>query len=127
MQTTIQPIDKSAAAAAFAACAGLDPLGLETPHSAAMAGDCFAVSGAAGAVAFSVDFREGGAWIVAAAGGGVSPMAGTALRSMEAFAKARGCAWIGFQTLRKGLHRIAQRRGYSAKPAGLGFILEKTL
>lgn len=127
MAPTIQPIDKSAATAAFAACAGLDPQGRETPHSAAMAGDCFAVSDTAGAVALSVRFEGGGAWIVAAAGGGVKPMAATVLQTMEAFAKARACAWIGFQTLRKGLHRIAIRRGYAAQACGHGFILRKSL
>ena len=92
-----------------------------------MAGDCFALSDAAGAVAFSVRFMDGGAWIVAAAGGGDKPMAGAVLTSMESMAKARACAWIGFQTMRKGLHRIATRRGYAATPQGPGYILKKTL
>lgn len=123
---TIRRITTSQAARAFVACAGLDPAGAETPESAAQAGECFAAVGPSGAVAFAVEFAEGVAWVVAAAGGG-SGMAGDTLAAIESLARGRGCSLVGFQTVRPGLRRIAQRRGYVAAACGRGVKLEKKL
>lgn len=124
----VHRIGRTEAAQAFQACAGLDPQGLETPESAAMVGECYAAAGELGRVAFSVVFSDGGAWVVAAAGGGREAMAADTLDAIEQLARKRGCTWVGFQTMRRGLHRIATRRGYHAKAQFRnGFILRKSL
>lgn len=123
---TLQRISKTEAARAFVACAGLDPQGTETPESAARAGECFELSGQPGRAVLSLQFNGGGAWILAAAGGG-DFMAGKGLPVLEGYARARGCASIGFQTMRPGLVRIAQRAGYVKAAIGSGYRLEKKL
>lgn len=124
---TLRRIGTDEAAQAFAACVGLDPEGRATPHTAAAAGECFAVEGQNGAVAVSVQFRRGVAWIVAAAGGG-GGMAGPVLAYLERIAAARGCRRIGFQTVRAGLQRVAQRQGYEmTENIGRGVKLAKNL
>lgn len=126
---TLRRITTSEAAQAFAACVGLDPEGRATPHTAAAAGECFAVEGAAGAVAVSVQFNQAKriAWIVGAAGGG-GGMAGPVLAFLERIAAHRGCKRIGFQTMRAGLRRVAQRQGYQVtENKGRGVMLTKNL
>lgn len=124
-ELTIQRISRAEAARAFAACAGLDPEKQATPESAAAAGECFSVAGPRGAVAVAVAFGGGVAWISAAAGGG-DRMAGTTLQAIESMARQRGCHVVAFQTMRQGLQRIAQRRGYTITgQIGAGVILEK--
>lgn len=124
----VHRIGRREAAQAFQACAGLDPQGLETPESAAKAGECYAADSESGRVAFSVVFADGGAWIVAAAGGGTCAMARSTLDAIEGMARKRGCTWVGFQTMRRGLLRIATRHGYQAKAQfRRGFVLRKSL
>ncbi len=124
---TLRRITKDEAAHAFTACAGLDPQGKATPDSAAQAGDCFAVKGTGGEVAFSVSFRGGVAWVNAAAGGGEG-MAGTTLEIIERLARAHQCFVVAFQTMRAGLRRVAMRQGYAvADTIGAGWKLEKQL
>ncbi|MGV0983490.1 MAG: hypothetical protein ACOYB2_02980 [Limnohabitans sp.] len=123
----IRRITKDEAARAFMACAGLDPEGKETPEHAAQAGECFAVAGKGGEVALSVAFRGGVAWVMAAAGGG-DRMAGPTLEAIERLAKAHDCFVIAFQTMRKGLKRVAVGMGYETiSNIGPGWKLEKQL
>lgn len=115
------------AARAFVACAGLDPEGKATPESAAEQGECVAFVGPFGVVHSTIDFAGAQAWIVAAAGGG-NGMAGDVLAAIEAEAARRGCSSVGFQTMRAGLRRVAQRRGYTVTDhIGAGVIMEKQL
>lgn len=126
---TLRRIGTDEAARAFAVCAGLDPEGRATPHSAAAAGECFAVEGGGGAVAVSIQFNQAKrlAWIVGAAGGG-GGMAGPVLAFLERIAAHRGCKRIGFQTVRAGLRRVAQRQGYQVtENKGRGVTLAKNL
>lgn len=126
---TLRRITTSEAAQAFAACVGLDPEGRATPYTAAAAGECFAVESAAGSVAVSVQFdrARGVAWIVGAAGGGES-MAGPVLGFLERIAAHRGCKRLAFQTVRRGLQRVALRAGYhQTENKGRGFVLAKNL
>lgn len=123
---TIQRISTTEAAQAFAACAGLDPEGIETPQSAAQAGECFAAVGQAGRVALALDFGGGVAWVIAAAGGG-NGMAGATLAAVEHLARQRGCQVVGFQTVRPGLVRVASKRGYLASACGPGVKLKKVI
>lgn len=123
---SLQRITTTEAARAFAACAGLDPEGIATPESAAQAGECFAAVGPGGRVALALDFGGGVAWVIAAAGGG-NGMAGATLAAVEHLAQTRGCGVVGFQTMRRGLVRVARRRGYVAAACGRGVKLEKKL
>lgn len=123
----LRRISKQEAAQAFAACAGLDPEGKATPESAAAGGECFALSEPSGTVAFAVQFRGGVAWVLAAAGGGAN-MAGRTLEAIERLAKANDCFVVAFQTVRRGLQRVALGRGYqTAGNIGAGVKLEKIL
>lgn len=124
---TLRRITPQEAAQAFAACAGLDPEGQATPDSAAQAGECFALKGQAGEVAFSVNFCGGVAWIVAAAGGGQA-MAAPTLERIERLARANHCFSVAFQTMRAGLRRVALRCGYQqTQQIGAGWKLAKQL
>jgi hypothetical protein len=122
---TLRRITTSEAAQAFKACAGLDPQAKQTPEGAANAGECFAVKGAGGEVAFSIAFNGGVAWVHAAAGGGDN-MAGAVLEKIERLARAHQCFCVAFQTMRRGLKRVAEARGYTvAGRIGEGWKLEK--
>lgn len=123
---TLRRITTSQAARAFEACAGLDPQAKQTPEGAANAGECFALSGPCGEVAFSVQFCGGVAWVHAAAGGG-DRMAGPTLERIEWLAKAHQCFAVAFQTMRKGLMSVAKSRGYKVTTIPSGWKLEKDL
>lgn len=113
---TLTRISAAAAAGAFQVCTGLDPDGFETPGSAAADGECLRVAGTHGAVITSVNFSDGVAWILAAAGGaGQRPMLRAFLGKMESVAAERGCRVLAFQTVRPGLKRVAQKQGYSVE------------
>lgn len=124
---TMRPATRAQAAQAFMACAGLDPEGKATPESAAQAGECVSFVGPFGIVHCSINFLGRVAWIVAGAGGG-NGMAGPVLEAIEKEAKRRGCECVGFQTVRPGLRRIAEARGYVVTDRiGLGFKMGKKL
>lgn len=123
---TLERISQAEAARAFSVCAGLDPQGIETPQSAAQAGECFAAVGQGGRVALALDFGGGVAWVIAAAGGGTG-MAGATLAAVEHLARQRGCQLVGFQTMRRGLVRVASKRGYLASACGPGVRLQKVI
>ncbi len=119
------PTTREQAARAFAACAGLDPEGQETPEGAAAAGECFELRTAAGVLHLSVSFGEGVAWIHAAAGVGQG-MTAEGLQAVERTARARGCGLVGFQTMRRGLVQRAKKQGYRiTRQVGAGFVLVK--
>lgn len=124
---TVRSLDKHQAARAFEPIVHLDPERKTTAAGAAMAGHCFAVAGPGGVVAVSVDFGGGVAWVVAAAGGG-GGMASDTLGALEHLARRAGFHTVGFQTLRRGLVRVAQRRGYiNTGTIGAGIRMEKKL
>lgn len=125
-ETALIAIPRETAARAFQACAGLDPDGVETPDSAAHAGDCYAISGRNGVLVLSIRIEDGTAWIVAAAGTGEG-MTADGLRAVEAYGRSRGCRAVGFQTLRRGLVKQAQALGYRAEPHERGHLLAKEL
>lgn len=121
------PASRDQAAAAFRACIGLDPEGRATPESAAAAGESFRLATEAGAVVYTLQMGQGACWIVAAAGTGTG-MTESGLEAVEGQARAAGCRVVGFQTIRPGLVRKAQRVGYSvAGQVGRGVILKKSI
>lgn len=92
-----------------------------------MAGQCFALTGPNGSVAVSIDFGGGVAWVVGAAGGG-GGMASDTLEAIEQMSRRAGCHTVGFQTPRRGLVRVAKRRGYiQTGTIETGIKLEKKL
>lgn len=126
-QVTVTPIARERAVTAFARCMGLDPQGVETPHSAANAGQCFQVSAPSGTMVYSAGIKGGALWCFAAAGEGAG-MAQKGLAVLERQARANGCTSVQFQTLRAGLVRVARRNGYSiARSIGAGFVLSKAI
>lgn len=123
----MNPTTREQAARAFAACAGLDPEGMETPEGAAAAGECFELHTDTGALFLSVSFSDGVGWIHAAAGTGQG-MTAEGLRAVECQAIARGCRKVGFQTVRRGLVQRAKKHGYRiTRQVGAGFVLVKAL
>lgn len=124
---TVRAATRDEAVRAFAACAGLDPERQATPESAADAGELVSFVGPFGVVHCSINFLGRVAWIVAGAGGG-NGMAGPVLEAIEKEAKRRGCECVGFQTVRPGLRRIAEARGYVVTDRiGMGVKMEKKL
>lgn len=123
----MQPIGKSEARQAFARLAGLDPEGLDAHLTAADIGQCFQLTNPRGSVVYSVGPANKSFWIHAAAGMGQG-MTEAGLAAIECQARRSGCRVVGFQTLRRGLIRRAQRLGYAICGAvGTGFILRKNI
>lgn len=123
----LESIGAEEAAQAFQACAGLDPEGLDTPHSAAAAGRCFRLHADTGELVLSVGPRGGALWCFGAAGQGRG-MTDAGLLCLERIARDAGFAGVGFQTMRRGLVKLARSRGYMVRgEVGRGFILEKVL
>lgn len=122
-----KPISRDHAARAFEVCAGMDPQGVATPQSVAGAGQCFALEAPTGRVVYALELRQGGAaWIHAAAGQG-GGMTAAGLEAVEQQARAAGCAWVGFQTMRRGLVKLAQARGYAVDKIGGGYRLQRSI
>jgi hypothetical protein len=116
------------AAQAFAACIGLDPEGIATPHSVAGAGQSFTLTTPTGKVTYTLSIKAGGCcWIHGAAGTGQG-MTESGLDVVEAQAAAAGCVRVGFQTMRRGLIQRASRKGYRITgQVGRGYIIEKSI
>jgi len=123
----LQPIGKEEAARAFEACAGLDPEGVETPQSAAAAGQCFRLTTDTGRMVLSVGGKGRALWCFAAAGEGEG-MTDAGLNCLEMLASATGYNAVTFQTMRRGLAKRARARGYAViGQAGAGNILQKAI
>lgn len=120
-------VSQEQAAHAFAVCASLDPMGIETPDSIASAGRCFKLAGDTGSGVFSVGIQESALWCYGAAGQGQG-MTAAGLRTLEHMAKTAGCKSVKFQTMRRGLMRQAIAHGYrQICPAGRGYVFEKVI
>lgn len=123
----LETISAEQAERAFAACLGLDPEELATPHTAAHAGRCFRLTGTTGQLIYSTGQRGGALWCFGAAGQGQG-MTEAGLNTLEFQARATGCKSVVFQTRRRGLIRKATQRGYEiSKAIGAGFLLKKEL
>lgn len=122
-----QRITPEQASLAFAACAGLDPEGHETPERAALAGPCFELATDTGTLAYTLSAERGIVWIHAAAGRGQG-MTAAGLAVIEQQARAAQCQRVGFQTVRRGLVRRARALGYEiTREIGAGYVLEKAI
>lgn len=112
---------------AYKACFGLDPEGIATPQSVAMAGASFRLQTKTGELVYTVSKIGREMWIHGAAGAGHG-MTRAGLIVIEAMAKANGCGTVAFQTVRRGLVKLAAAAGYETAGAiGTGQILRKKL
>ena len=84
-------------------------------------GQCFAATAQDAQAVYVVQVQNGVAWISAAKGAGPLDWSAVLLPTIEA--QAKGCASVGFQTVRRGLVRKAQKQGYQVA----GWILKKAL
>lgn len=115
------------AARIFAPLVGLDPERSATAEAIAKAGPTFRIQAQAGELVFTVSARDGTCWVHAARGTGRG-MTEVGLRVIEELAREAGCHAVGFQTLRRGLLRQAQRLGYRiAGHINTGHILQKSI
>lgn len=123
----VQPITPDEAQQAYAGCAGLDPEGLNQHLTSAHAGQCFRLTLPDGELVYTLSAARRECWIHAAAGTG-RDMARRGLLVIEHQARVSGCKEIGFQTMRAGLIRRAERMGYRICGAiGSGFIMRKAI
>lgn len=121
----LQAVSREQAARAFMACAGLNPSGYETPDSMAARGANFELTTDHGSAVYGVRRDGETLWCIAAAGQG-SGMARAGLDYLERQARANRCTRVGFQTVRRGLVRIAEKQGFEVvRQVGAGFVLEK--
>lgn len=84
-------------------------------------GQCFAATATDSQAVYVVTVENGIAWINATKGAG--PVDWSALLLPVIEAQAKGCAAVGFSTMRPGLVRKAKRQGYQVT----GWILKKTI
>lgn len=96
----------------------------DTPGEMARGGECLFVQGTSGAGFVSVDWQQGRAWIVGAAGRGGILAEG--LAGIEQAARQRGAVAVGFATFRRALVRRAKALGYEITGTdGGAWIMEK--
>lgn len=121
----LQAVSRDDAARAFGACVALNPSGHESAQSMAARSANFVYSTETGRVVYGVMRNGETLWCVAAAGQG-SGMARAGLDYLERQARANRCSRVGFQTVRRGLVRIAEKQGFEVvRQVGTGFVLEK--
>lgn len=104
-----------------------DPCGRDTVRSAVAGAQCWAFYTPHGLAVVAVRITGPRAWITAAASRTVQAMASPVLTMIEAQAAGQGAQYIGFQTVRRGLLRLARARGYQVRPAGAGWYARKEL
>lgn len=103
----------------------LDPDGIATPQSAAQSGQSFVLTNSAGRLTFTASIKGRALWVHAAAGEGQG-MAAAGLHCLEQIARANRVQSVEFQTLRMGLVRVAEKRGYRvARRQGQGYVMAK--
>lgn len=122
--STVEPDE---AARIFAPLVGLDPQRSATAEGIAKAGPTFRIETGVGHAVFTLSAKAGFCWVHAARGAGQG-MTEVGLNVIEQIARQAGCHAVGFQTLRRGLVRKAQRLGYRiAGQINTGHILEKSI
>lgn len=119
----IEQVGKKEAAALMKAARLSDPARLSTPETIAENGECFSLEANGHKGIFVVRKKGGQLWVSGAAALASKGLAAVGLEAMEAIAQQSECQSIGFQTSRKGLVRIAKKKGFSI----VGFILEKQI
>lgn len=97
-----------------------------TAEELAAKGIPFRLTTTGGTGVFVVSKCDAQLWVHGAGAVGSKGLTADGLEVIEKIARHAGCTSVGFRTVRRGLVRLACRRGYVAKPAESGaFILEK--
>lgn len=117
-----QKISRDQAAAHLCAFNLVDPEGSASVAGVCAAGECFALDFESGRLVYVVELIGPALWITAAAGRTQAAALAT-LQYIETQARAIGARLVKFQTVRRGLVRLARRAGY----VQTGFVLSKAL
>lgn len=117
-----QKITADAAAAYLSDFELIDPEGRADLAQVCRAGDCFALDFADGRLVLVLERIGAALWITACAGR-TRAAARATLDAVESYARALGARLVKFQTVRRGLVRLARRAGYVQN----GFVLCKVL
>lgn len=120
---TAQKITSIQAAAHLSTFDLVDPEGLATVGSVCRSGQCFALDLSTGRLVYVVELIGSALWITAAAGRTCAPSLASLLNHIEDQARRIGAHLVKFQTVRRGLVRLAQRLGYTQH----GFVLSKAI
>jgi hypothetical protein len=107
-----QEISRADAAAQLARFDLVDPEGCATVDSVVRNGKCFALDFPTGRMVYVVELIGSALWITAAAGRTRAATLAT-LSHIETQARAMGARLVKFQTVRRGLVRLASRAGYA--------------
>lgn len=105
----------------------IDPLGVDTVQTVTEGAKCLRLVCVLGVVAVCVKRAGCALWITAAAGNTSKPMARQVLTFVERYAAKEGAQTVHFQTVRRGLVRVAKSAGYQEFTHGNGWLLSKTL
>lgn len=123
----MSPISQVEAALAFESAGMVDPAGVHSPRTAAMAGRCFSLEFPQGSAVISVGEEGGALWCYALAGRG-RDLTRKADAVLCQIARLSGFRTIGFQTARPGLVRRCRALGYLVTDVvGVGFKMEKAV
>jgi hypothetical protein len=117
-----QKISREEAAAHLCAFRLVDPEGSATVAGVCAAGDCYALDFPSGRLVYVLELIGSALWITAAAGHTQGALFAL-LAYVEAQAKQFDANLVKFQTVRRGLVRLARRAGYSQS----GFVLSKVI
>jgi hypothetical protein len=122
----VSRLDPETAATLLAGLDKRDPRGIAQPADVlemVKRGECMAITQqGTGQCVVVLNVNRGQGWINAAQGEGQGDITGLALAAVEAMARGRLDS-IAFQTMRPGLVRKAEKRGYGV----VGWILKKEL
>lgn len=119
----VTPLSELDAARAFSVIPVPDPSGRSTPETLAAAGQAFELSVSNGSAVFVVNKNGGQLWIQAAAGAAADNLTEIGLDLIEEMARQADCTQVAFQTMRRGLVKKANQRGYEIA----GWILKKAV
>lgn len=119
----LTPLSEADAAQVFSVTQVPDPCGTSTPETLAAAGQAFELSAEGGSGVFVVRKDGTQLWIQAAAGAAADDLTSIGLEVIEEIARRAECVEVAFQTMRPGLVKKANQRGYQVA----GWILKKAV
>lgn len=95
----------------------------EGPEQLAEGGECFRLTTASGEGVFVLSRAGDVLWIAGAGSCGGEGLTEAGLAAIERAARGQGCSAVGFQTVRRGLVRRAERAGYEV----VGYLMKKAV
>lgn len=97
--------------------------GFHTAEQLAEGGECFRLTTADGSGVFVLSRAGDVLWIDGAGSCGGQGLTEAGLEVIERAARGQGCSAVGFQTMRRGLVRRAERAGFEV----VGFLMKKAV